>query len=193
MNNPARYADPSGHRICEYQCQIKYENADPAYEHYCETCEWDVDEQRKNTKIAETVLYDGTEAVVSILIEPVDYYFTARDCLQGQCSWMAVGAMVIPGISGKTGKLVGESADTILGRLKHIEYRDLLGGIYEFEVMLPSGKRADAVDFVNHVVRELKPDNLRAIQRGWAQVRRYLGELSEDGNTWTAIVDTYIK
>ena len=35
-NNPLRYTDPSGHKECDYKCQIKYEGADPFYEHYGE-------------------------------------------------------------------------------------------------------------------------------------------------------------
>ncbi len=36
LNNPSRYTDPSGHRVCDYDCQIRYEGADPAYKHYGE-------------------------------------------------------------------------------------------------------------------------------------------------------------
>jgi len=35
-NNPLRYTDPTGHKECDYKCQIKYEGADPDYEHYGE-------------------------------------------------------------------------------------------------------------------------------------------------------------
>lgn len=41
-------------------------------------------------------------------------------------------------------------------------------------------------------VRELKPDNPRAIQRGWRQVNKYKEELERVyGGAWKAYVDTY--
>ena len=43
--------------------------------------------------------------------------------------------------------------------------------IKEFD--LGSAGRADCVDFMNHIVYELKPDNPRAIVRGMKQLRRY--------------------
>jgi hypothetical protein len=33
-NNPLRYTDPTGHKECDYDCQVEYQNADPDYEYY---------------------------------------------------------------------------------------------------------------------------------------------------------------
>jgi len=91
-------------------------------------------------------------------------------------------------------KFAGETADTIRGRVAHANYPLALGPDYRYNQPLPSGLRPDAVDWQNHIVRELKPDNPRAIQRGWNQVRKYMNELFEmTGGAWTAFVDTYIK
>jgi hypothetical protein len=35
-NRPINFNDPTGHKECDYKCQIKYEGADAAYEHYGE-------------------------------------------------------------------------------------------------------------------------------------------------------------
>ena len=56
---------------------------------------------------------------------------------------------------------------------------------------LPSGKRPDAINYKTRNVRELKPDNPRAIRRGQKQVEGYRQELEQDGSTWTSNVDTY--
>jgi hypothetical protein len=105
--------DPDGHRVCDYDCQTQYEAADPAYKHYCETCEWDVVEQRRNAKIAESILYGGTEFVASVLFEPADWAFTAYHCANGDCSgWMLLG--MAPLIPSNAGKFVGKYGDELV-------------------------------------------------------------------------------
>lgn len=70
--------------------------------------------------------------------------------------------------------------------------RDALGSDYDYEYSLPSRKRPDAIDWKNNVVRELKPDNPRAITRGLKQVQNYAKELSRmTGEIWKYFVDTY--
>ena len=57
---------------------------------------------------------------------------------------------------------------------------------------LPSGRKPDAVDIDSKVVRELKPNNPRAVRRGEKQVERYRQELEDiEGGDWTGVVDTY--
>src|SRR5688572_33369294 len=51
----------------------------------------------------------------------------------------------------------GETAATARGRQAHKDYNP--GPSYKKEVTLPSGKRADAVDWEKCDVRELKPNN----------------------------------
>jgi hypothetical protein len=84
----------------------------------------------------------------------------------------------------------GETPATIRGRQAHKDYNP--GPGYDKEVLLDSGKRADAVDWSTNTVRELKPNNPRAIKRGIAQVELYRLELEQmTGEPWTAILDLY--
>ncbi len=86
----------------------------------------------------------------------------------------------------------GETASTAAGRKAHANYGTALGDSFDTRVSLPSGKRPDAVNWEALEVRELKPDNPRAIARGWRQVEGYRKELEEmTGQIWTSIVDTY--
>jgi len=91
-----------------------------------------------------------------------------------------------------TSRSGGHTADAARGIAAHRSYRNALGGKYRFEVKLPSGKRADAVDFKNRIVRELKPDNPRTIQDGRRQLERYRQDLEREfGGTWTSFLDIY--
>ena len=89
-------------------------------------------------------------------------------------------------------KVGGESAKAARGREAHKNYENTLGEGYEFNKGLPSGKRPDAIDVENRVVRELKPDNARAIRRGQKQLEGYKKELEQmTGDKWTGHLDTY--
>jgi hypothetical protein len=78
------------------------------------------------------------------------------------------------------------------GREAHKNYENTLGEGYDFNKALPSGKRPDAIDAENRIVRELKPGNPRAIRRGERQVEGYKKELEQmTGEKWTSHVDTY--
>ena len=63
----------------------------------------------------------------------------------------------------------GDNIHTQLGKQKHKEYNPGEGYIKEYK--LPSGKRADAVNFETGDVRELKPNNKRAVKQGEKQVQ----------------------
>ncbi len=94
--------------------------------------------------------------------------------------------------ASKVAKSGGESAKAARGREAHKNYENTLGEGYEFNKGLPSGKRPDAMDAENRIVRELKPDNARAIKRGERQVEGYKRELEHTtGDKWTSHVDTY--
>ena len=85
----------------------------------------------------------------------------------------------------------GETQFTKYGRQAHKDY--MPGEGYKKEVTLPSGKRADAVNFEKGDVRELKPNNPKAIKRGERQVQGYMKELQElrPDIKWEWHVDTY--
>jgi len=85
----------------------------------------------------------------------------------------------------------GETEAAARGRQAHKDYDP--GPGFKKEVRLPSGKKADAVNFDTGVVKELKPDNPRAIRRGQRQVEGYAKELQKvhPGKKWTGKVETY--
>lgn len=89
----------------------------------------------------------------------------------------------------------GESAATAAGRSAHDSYPLAVGtdGDYRFNQAIPGTRlRPDAYSVEERVVRELKPDHPKAIQKGWRQVNNYKEILEEKfGGTWTAMVDTY--
>lgn len=91
-----------------------------------------------------------------------------------------------------TSKAGGHSADTARGQTAHLNYKTALGDKYKFNKGLPSGRRPDAIDWQNRIVRELKPARSRAIQRGKRQLREYVNELERfTGEKWMSYLDTY--
>jgi hypothetical protein len=111
------------------------------------------------------------------------YYVSAAKVLVHNCKGKAAVKAAAKG---------GETAAAKAGRQAHKNYENTLGGGYDFNKALPSGKRPDAVDWKNRVVRELKPDNARAMKRGQKQVEGYRKELEQvTGQKWTSHVDTY--
>src|SRR5690606_15825296 len=63
---------------------------------------------------------------------------------------------------------------------------------FKKEVQLPSGKRMDAYNQKKKRVRELKPNNERAIKKGQKQVDQYCRECDEVyGPGHTGKVETY--
>lgn len=86
----------------------------------------------------------------------------------------------------------GENPFTKAGREAHKKYDP--GPGYQKEVTLPSGKRADAVSQSEVTVRELKPNNKKAIRKGQRQVEKNRKELEGNDSKkrqWKGKVDTY--
>jgi hypothetical protein len=81
-NNPIRYVDPSGHSACEGsrwddgpQCVNDPRGYELRGKIYSDQC-----------RATDCVgIQDGAELVASLLVEPIDYLITARDCLEGDC------------------------------------------------------------------------------------------------------------
>lgn len=80
----------------------------------------------------------------------------------------------------------GETAAARAGRLAHKLWDPGKG--YIKEVRLPSGRRVDALNETLRHVKELKPNNPRALQQGLKQLQRHLDELGEG---WTGEVVPY--
>ena len=94
--------------------------------------------------------------------------------------------------AARTGLRGGETAAAAVGRRAHANYGTALGEAYDTKVILPSGRKPDAVNWATQEVRELKPDNPGALRRGSSQVERYRQELERlTGKAWRAIVDVY--
>ena len=94
--------------------------------------------------------------------------------------------------AAKTAARGGETEAAAVGRRAHENYGTALGEKYDTKVKLPSGKKPDAVNWEQREVRELKPDNARAVRRGERQVEGYRKELEQTtGEKWTSTVDTY--
>ena len=70
--------------------------------------------QRRNSAIAKAILEDGSKLIVSALFEPVDWALTINDCVNGDCSLLAIGFMVLPGVNGRMGKYAGEYGDELV-------------------------------------------------------------------------------
>ncbi len=88
----------------------------------------------------------------------------------------------------------GETNYTKSGKDAHKNYNP--GEGYKKEYQLPSRNRVDAINEELGIVRELKPNNPRAIKRGEKQVQKYVDELNRvkprpDGKSWIGVVDTY--
>jgi hypothetical protein len=87
----------------------------------------------------------------------------------------------------------GETNATKTGREAHDNYQP--GAEYKVDrkdTGLENGKFPDAVDDVNDIVRELKPNNKRKIREGEKQVRGYADQLEKQtGRKFKTVVDTY--
>jgi hypothetical protein len=122
----------------------------------------------------------GTVAVYNFEVVDAHSYFVSRARL------LVHNACTAFGNAAKN----GETAATKAGREAHKSYEP--GPGFQKEVELPSGKRADAVNFETKTVKELKPNNQRAIKRGEKQVEGYKNELQNtSGGKWTGKVETY--
>ncbi|MBI1897640.1 MAG: hypothetical protein HYS04_14105 [Acidobacteria bacterium] len=90
----------------------------------------------------------------------------------------------------------GEGRATAKGRAAHKKYRDLrlAGDQYDYEKRFPDLRiRPDAVDLVNRIIRELKPDTPTGRLRGARQLQCYKKKLEDKfGGQWSTILDLYI-
>ncbi|WP_368408139.1 hypothetical protein [Asticcacaulis machinosus] len=71
-------------------------------------------------------------------------------------------------------------------------YEAALGSSYSFNRPLRNGMRPDAIDWVNNIVRELKPYTPSGIRAGRRQINAYVRQLeAQTGHRWTGRVDYY--
>lgn len=79
------------------------------------------------------------------------------------------------------------------GQEQHRAYNP--GENYQLNKPLPGTKlRPDAIDVENGIIRELKPDNIQAIQRGFRQLSGYIKAANKAfGKKFKGVVDTYTR
>ena len=83
------------------------------------------------------------------------------------------------------------------GQEMHTKYRadQVLEDVREKEYLLPSRRRIDFIDFENHIIYELKPNNPRAIKQGYKQLDMYLQEIMSMSKyskyDWKTVLETY--
>jgi len=83
-----------------------------------------------------------------------------------------------------------EPPNLVLGKRAHRE--ELVKPSEQAEVRTPSGKRMDRYDAENAHIREIKPNNARAVRQGEKQVEGYRQEMeAATGRPHTAEVSTY--
>ncbi len=100
------------------------------------------------------------------------------------------GAGKVRARSGTRALVGGETPAAARGRQAHKDYK--WGEGWEKEQRLPSGKRPDAINWDEHRVGELKPDNPRARARGKRQVEGYRQKLEDmTGEPWEGEVRVY--
>jgi hypothetical protein len=88
----------------------------------------------------------------------------------------------------------GETGDTRYGRAAHIGLQAELGNSWDYEVDLGVAGRADAVNWEERTIVELKPDNPAAVRLGERQLARYINALEEEtGQKWTGYVMRYVR
>ncbi len=105
--------------------------------------------------------------VVTVLFEPADYAATIGACLSGDCSVLALGAMLLPGVPGVVGRNAGEAAD-IVNRLDTGSDLSLPARIYRGGDPSPSNLRQrpgeDGLSFRNSLSNPYPlPDNQRPV------------------------------
>ncbi|WP_284166156.1 hypothetical protein, partial [Frigidibacter sp. SD6-1] len=90
----------------------------------------------------------------------------------------------------KRSRTSGNNSAAQEGKKKHGELCEFLGPDWDFEVNLPGGLRADAVNFSTKTVVDLKPQRKRS--RDYCQLARYVAALERKfGGKWTGIIMRY--
>jgi hypothetical protein len=109
------YIDPSGHAsICMDGEDVCYDQEKRQWRGDINWGLWGptkhIDRKKLIKENAEELGEIG-KTVTSVLIEPADWAITINDCINGDCSWLSLGFMVIPGLSGRAGKILYRGLD----------------------------------------------------------------------------------
>ena len=186
-NNPVKYIDPSGHMLtlpCIF-CNQTWGN-------YSTTSSV----ENKAIDIVSTIgcFFVGchVDTKNDVISGPTTNEFVTSSVMSIGPAPLTVTTPLETTVLSKFG---GETVDTIAGRAAHNNYPLALGPDYTYNRQVPgTGIRPDALDTINRVVRELKPDTPAAIQRGLKQLQRYVDVLQQvTGEIWTGFLDLYRK
>lgn len=175
-NNPYRYVDPQG----DVPVDTIWDIGNVVYDLGKVTVGWTIG----NQALVVEGLADAAIDTAAMLVPYVPAGST-------KVARLAAKETVAAANIAKKGK-GGESAAAAVGRRAHSNYGIALGAKYDTKVTLPSGRKPDAVNWEEREVRELKPDNARAVRRGNRQVEGYKKELENlTGQPWKSFVDVY--
>jgi hypothetical protein len=99
-NNPVNRIDPSGHKECEKSTEVGCQGASDRERREAQACADIPGWCDPNTSGVSALL----EIIGSVLLEPVDWVLSARDCLGGDCSGVLLG--LIPFVPGSARKII---------------------------------------------------------------------------------------
>ena len=115
----------------------------------------------------------------------------AGDAIQAVKGAGALSSEVKNVLRGSQNPVVKEALKD--GQINHSLYKiNEVSSSLKKEFKFDNGLRADAIDFKNKVIYELKPDNNKAIQKGVNQVNKYVQQAQKQfGGTFKGVVETY--
>ena len=149
-NNPVKYTDPDGHRPddgCRTEgCSL---SEGEKYRDYIFNEVYGGEDRQRNNEIAETILFGGVETIISIAWEPADWAITAYDCLNGDCSPLALLAF-LPLIPGSKADEIVE----VTGQFHHVFSKKISNALDEHSILRGIFDRDDfmvqALDKASH-------------------------------------------
>ncbi|WP_245764674.1 RHS repeat-associated core domain-containing protein [Planctomicrobium piriforme] len=111
--------------------------------------------------------------------------------LAGTAVGTATGNAMNAGSYYATSSTSGENSYAQRGRQAHQDWDP--GDGYQKGQLLPSGRKPDAVNFDTCHIKELKPNNPKAIRKGEIQLQKYIDEynIRYPGKNFTGCVETY--
>ena len=115
---------------------------------------------------------------------------TVGGAVLGGASGYAMSKAQTPTTTGKGTQNPKVKAAIQKGQAMH-KQMDYGPGVVK-EKTIAAGCRVDGIDFNNHIIYELKPNNPQAIARGISQLNRYTAAASQQyGGTWTGVLKLY--
>ena len=145
------------------------------------------------------VKQDGGIAVFNFTVEGNhNYFILAKEYEYGQTCVLVHNGNPCNQPRNEKGQFTsgagGNTADTIQGNAAHNNYQNALGCGYKYNKQISKDikLRPDAIDWVNRIVRELKPATASGIKQGIRQLNKYIKALEAfTGKKWKGFLDLY--